>query len=93
MTEIDKDLDIAIGHYAELLTSNLHTQGAAHFPPEAKKMMRSLTSGEAAELPGVDHTYLRKLHREGKIAEVETTAGTGMGRLVPNRRLPEPFGS
>ena len=38
--------------------------------------MRSLTSGEAAELVGVDHTYLRKLHREGKIAEVETTAGS-----------------
>jgi predicted site-specific integrase-resolvase len=37
--------------------------------------MRSLTSGEAAELLGVDHTYLRKLHREGKIADVETTAG------------------
>ncbi len=37
--------------------------------------MRSLTSGEAAELLDVDHTYLRKLHREGKIPEVEMTAG------------------
>lgn len=32
-------------------------------------------AGEAAELLGVDHTYLRKLHREGKISEVELTAG------------------
>lgn len=38
--------------------------------------MRSLNSGEAAELLGVDHTYLRKLHREAKITEVETTAGS-----------------
>ncbi len=38
--------------------------------------MRTLTSGEAAELLGVDHTYLRKLHREGKIVDVETTAGS-----------------
>jgi chromosome partitioning protein len=39
MTEIDKDLDVAIGHYAELLASNLHAQRAAHFPPDAKKVM------------------------------------------------------
>ena len=76
MSDAEQDLDIAIGHYAELLASNLHAQRAAHFPPDAKKVMRSLTSGEAAELLGVDHTYLRKLHREGKIAEVETTAGS-----------------
>ena len=53
MTETDKDLDVAIGHYAELLASNLHAQRAAHFPPDAKKVMRSLTSGEAAELLGL----------------------------------------
>ena len=76
MSEAEHDLDIAIGHYAELLASNIHAQRAAHFPPDAKKVMRSLTSGEAAELLGVDHTYLRKLHREGKISDVETTAGS-----------------
>ena len=76
MSEAEQDLDIAIGHYAELLASNLHAQRAAHFPPDAKKVMRTLTSGEAAELLGVDHTYLRKLHREGKILDVETTAGS-----------------
>ena len=73
--QIDKDLDIAIGHYAELLAANLHAQREALFPPDARKTMRSLTAGEAAELLGVDHTYLRKLHREGKISEVEMTAG------------------
>ncbi len=76
MSEAEQDLDIAIGQYAELLASNLHAQRAAHFPPDAKKVMRTLTSGEAAELLGVDHTYLRKLHREGKIVDVETTAGS-----------------
>ena len=76
MSAAEQDLDIAIGHFAELLASNLHAQRAAHFPPDAKKVMRSLSSGEAAELLGVDHTYLRKLHREGKISDVETTAGS-----------------
>lgn len=71
----DQDLDIAIGRFAELLATNLHAQRAAHFPPDAVKVMRPLTSGEAADLLGIDHTYLRKLHREGRIPEVETTAG------------------
>lgn len=73
---VDQDLDIAIGEFAEILAANLHAQRAAHFPPDAQKTMRKLSSGEAAELLGVDHTYLRKLHREGKIAEVEVTAGS-----------------
>jgi chromosome partitioning protein len=76
MNETEQDLDLAIGHYAELLASNLQVQRTVHFPPDAKKVMRTLTSGEAAELLGVDHTYLRKLHREGRIPEVETTAGS-----------------
>lgn len=71
----EQDLDIAIGHYAELLAANLQAQRTAHFPPNAQKVMRSLTSGEAADLLSVDHTYLRKLHRDGKIPEVELTAG------------------
>ena len=75
MSDAEQDLDTAIGYYAELLAANLHAQREAHFPPDAKKSMRGLTSGEAAELLGVDHTYLRKLHREGKIPEVEMTAG------------------
>lgn len=76
MAEVEQDLDVAIGRYAELLAANLHAQREAHFPPDARKTMRFLSSGEAAELLGVDHTYLRKLHREGKIQEVELTAGS-----------------
>jgi chromosome partitioning protein len=75
MAEVEQDLDVAIGRYAELLAANLHAQREAHFPPDARKTMRFLSSGEAAELLGVDHTYLRKLHRDGKIQEVELTAG------------------
>lgn len=75
MDEIDQDLDVTIGHYAELLAANLHAQREALYPPDARKSMRTLTAGEASELLGVDHTYLRKLHREGKIPEVELTAG------------------
>lgn len=73
---MDQDLDIAIGEFAEILAANLYAQREAHFPPDARKTMRKLSSGEAAELLGVDHTYLRKLHREGKIPEVEVTAGS-----------------
>jgi len=73
---VDQDLDIAIGEFAEILAANLYAQREAHFPPDARKTMRKLSSGEAAELLGVDHTYLRKLHREGKIPEVEVTAGS-----------------
>ena len=76
MTEVEQDLDVAIGRYAELLAANLHAQREAHFPPDARKTMRHLSSGEAAELLGVDHTYLRKLHRDGKIHDVELTAGS-----------------
>lgn len=75
MSDAELDLDTAISNYAELLAANLHAQRAAYFPPDARKTMRSLTSGEAAELLGVDHTYLRKLHRERKIPDVEMTAG------------------
>lgn len=75
MSEDEQDLDIAIGRYAELLAANLNAQRAIHFPPDARKFMRSLTSGEAAELLGVDHTYLRKLHRENKIPDVQMTGG------------------
>jgi len=75
MSEGEQDLDIAIGHYAELLAANLHAQREIHFPPDARKTMRTLTSGEAAELLGVDHTYLRKLHRDHKIPEVQMTRG------------------
>lgn len=75
MVHMEQDLDLAIGHFAELLAANLHAQRAAHFPPNAQKVMRSLSSGETADLLGIDDTYLRKLHREGKIPEVDTTAG------------------
>lgn len=56
MTEIDKGLDVAIGHYARTLGFEPACTTYS-FPPDAKKVMRSLTSGEAAELLGVDHTY------------------------------------
>jgi len=75
MSEDEQALDIAIGRYAELLAANLNAQREIHFPPDARKFMRSLTSGEAAELLGVDHTYLRKLHRENKIPDVQMTGG------------------
>lgn len=35
-------------------------------PPDAAKEMRKFTSGEAAALLGVNDSYLRKLHLDGK---------------------------
>ncbi|WP_341485474.1 plasmid partitioning protein RepA [Thioclava sp. GXIMD4215] len=75
MPETEQDLDIAIGQYAELLAANLHAQRELHFPPDAQKVMRQFSGGEAADLLGIDHTYLRKLHREGKIPSVDVTVG------------------
>ena len=74
-----QDLDIAIGHFAELLASNLHAQRAAHFPPDAKKVMRSLTSSEAA-VPG------RRAGDELQVVSVVNFKG-GSGKTTTSAHL------
>ena len=74
-----EDLNAVIRHHSELLAAQLHAQRESLFPPDASKTLRKFTSGEAATLLGVNDSYLRKLHLEGKGPAPETTPG--------NRRL------
>lgn len=74
-----QDLNTVIRQQSEALAKQLQAQRASLFPPDAQKQMRKFTSGEAAALLGVNDSYLRKLHLDGKGPSPETTAG--------NRRL------
>ena len=74
-----EDLNAVIRQQSEALAKQLHAQRESLFPPDAQKQMRKFTSGEAAALLGVNDSYLRKLHLDGKGPSPETTAG--------NRRL------
>ncbi|WP_226629009.1 plasmid partitioning protein RepA [Alloyangia pacifica] len=75
----DEDLNTVIRDHSERLTAQLHAQAESMFPPDAAKEMRKFTSGEAAALLGVNDSYLRKLHLDGKGPSPELTPG--------NRRL------
>ncbi len=74
-----EDLNAVIRQHSEWLAAQLHSQRESLFPPNASKGMRKFTSGEAASLLGVNDSYLRKLHLDGKGPSPETTPG--------NRRL------
>lgn len=73
------DLNGEIRDHAERLAVQLHAQRENLFPPDAAKAMRKFTSGEAAALLGINNSYLRKLHLEGRGPSPELTSG--------NRRL------
>lgn len=72
-------LNSVIRQQSEALAAQLHAQRESLFPPNAMKEMRKFTSGEAAALLGVNDSYLRKLHLDGKGPSPEMTGG--------NRRL------
>ena len=61
--EIDRD--------AKRLTSALNAHLKRSFSPENVKTLRRFTSGEVADLLGISQTYLRKLHHDGKIPDIE----------------------
>ncbi|WP_424928891.1 plasmid partitioning protein RepA [Amaricoccus tamworthensis] len=70
-----EDLNAVIRQHSEWLASQLHSQRESMFPPDAEKNMRKFTSGEAATLLGVNDSYLRKLHLDGKGPSPELTPG------------------
>lgn len=72
-------LNSVIRQHSERLAGQLHAQRESLFPPDAQKSMRKFTSGEAAALLGVNDSYLRKLHLDGKGPSPDLTPG--------NRRL------
>lgn len=69
------DLNAVIRQDSERLAVQLHAQRENLFPPDAAKQMRTFTSGEAAGLLGVNDSYVRKLHLDGKGPEPKLTAG------------------
>lgn len=71
-----EELNAVIRQHSERLSAQLHAQRESLFPPDANKSMRKFTSGEAASLLGVNDSYLRKLHLEGKGPTPETTPGS-----------------
>lgn len=74
-TKLHEDLNAVIRQHAELLAQQLHAQRTSMFPPDASKTMRTFSSGEAAGFLGVNDSYLRKLHLDGKGPQPEITAG------------------
>ena len=74
-TEETDDLNSVIRQHAEWLSGQLHSQRENLFPPNAQKTMRTFTSGEAAALLGVNDSYLRKLHLEGRGPSPALTPG------------------
>ncbi|WP_424973123.1 plasmid partitioning protein RepA [Dinoroseobacter sp. S76] len=68
-------LNAVIRQHSEWLATQLHAQRENLFPPDAAKTMRKFTSGEAASLLGVNDSYLRKLHLEGKGPSPQLTPG------------------
>ena len=74
-TEQTDDLNSIIRQHAEWLSGQLHSQRENLFPPNAQKAMRTFTSGEAAALLGVNDSYLRKLHLEGRGPSPALTPG------------------
>lgn len=49
-----EELNSVIRQHSELLAAQLHSQRTSMFPPDAAKVMRKFTSGEAASLLGVN---------------------------------------
>ena len=68
-------IDFLVGDHARNLSERLQAHRAQLFPPDAKRVLRKFTSGEAAELLGVKDAYLRKLHLDGRGPEPEVRAG------------------
>jgi chromosome partitioning protein len=55
------------------LSAKLQAHRLKLFPPQARKSLRSFTSGEVAKLVGINDGYLRQLSLEGKGPQPDTT--------------------
>ncbi|OCX60547.1 plasmid partitioning protein RepA [Thioclava sp. SK-1] len=60
---------------AENIAAALENHMTTAFAPNARKELRLFSAGEAAELLGISASFLRKLHFENKIADVQTSPG------------------
>ncbi|WP_298258132.1 plasmid partitioning protein RepA [uncultured Litoreibacter sp.] len=69
------NINTRIRENAEDLSTALHSHMLKVFAPDARKELRLFSAGEAAELLGISTSFLRKLHFDEKIADVQATAG------------------
>lgn len=74
MTGSIRRIDEVIQNNADRLAEALENHMRSSFMPDARKELRAFSSAEAAELLGMDAARLRKLHFDGKIAEVPSDA-------------------
>lgn len=58
--------DARIQRHAKQLSKQLQLLREKLFPPTAEKLLRTFTSGEAAQLVGVSDGFLRTLSNEGR---------------------------
>lgn len=59
-------IDQLVGEHARKLSERLQAHRDQLYPPNAQKVLRKFTSGEAAAMIGVTDAYLRKLDLDGK---------------------------
>ncbi|MCK0122219.1 plasmid partitioning protein RepA [Loktanella sp. F6476L] len=69
------EINTRIRENAEHLAAALEDHMHKVFAPDARKELRLFTAGETADLLGISTSFLRKLHFEEKLPEVESTAG------------------
>lgn len=60
---------------AENIAAALENHMLTAFAPDARKELRLFSAGEAADLLGISASFLRKLHFDEKIDDVQTSAG------------------
>jgi chromosome partitioning protein len=63
-----------IAGHAQDLSAKLYQHRHQLFPPHARKALRKFSSGEVAQLIGIDDGYLRRLSLEGRGPSPETNA-------------------
>lgn len=68
-------INTRIRRNAETLSEALESHMLKVFAPDARKELRRFSAGEAAELLGISTSFLRKLHFDNKIVEVQTSPG------------------
>lgn len=66
--------DVRIERQAKQLSRQLKLLSEHLFPPQSQKMLRTFSSGEAAQLIGVSDGYLRQLSLDGKGPAPEVTS-------------------
>ncbi|MFK7877335.1 MAG: plasmid partitioning protein RepA [Paracoccaceae bacterium] len=68
-------INTRIRENAKALSSALEGHMLSVFAPDARKSLRLFSASEAASLLGISTSFLRKLHFDSKLPEVESTSG------------------